>query len=815
MADQDLFGEWLKRRRKSLDLTREELAQRAHCSASAVRRLEAGELRPSKALAESLAAALHIPAEEQEAFVRFARGGSSQPSITSPGSTQTRTPPSSLPSPQSSVLSPQSSALIYLPAPLTSFVGRKREVTAVCELLAEEGVRLLTLTGPPGVGKTRLSIAAAGRLAETGAFADGLYFVPLAPIRDPNLVVSAVAQLLGVREAAGDNSQEYPVQQALKAFLRSKRLLLVLDNFEQVTAAAPFVTDWLAAAPGVKALVTSRAVLHVYGEHEFPVPPLALPDVNRLPTALASSFYARYPAVQLFKERARAVQHEFHVTAENAADVAHICAWLDGLPLAIEMAAAQVKWLPPHRILEQLSNRLSALTGGPRDLSPRQQSLNGAIKWSYNLLDSQQQRLFNLLGVFVGGCDLEAVQAVVEKLEMREWRLADKQSLISNLQSLIEKSLLRYEMTPEGEARYEMLETLRDYARQQLAAGSALEQARQAHAAYYFRLAQTASTHLLRGGDQAIWLRRLEQDHNNLRATLAWATETPGQAAFALELAQAMLDFWDTRGYIREGRHWLETVLAMDGTPTRLRGHLLNDAGWLARLQGDREAARAFQEQALAIQKLLGDEMGMSRSLENLAILASSQGDTVQASTLLEQSLIIRRRLGDPAKLLPTLNNLAVVAWQLKEFGRAEQLYRELAELSRAIENVKALGSALHGLGTVYVAQGDHAAALTSFRETLAIRQELGDRPGVVNSLGGAAEALFYLGDVVSAVRLMRASLKLQEELGKVTSPAAGLEDEAKIALMRSRAGEEAFARAWAEGEAMSVEEAVALAIGQ
>ncbi len=787
MANQDAFGTWLKRQRKSLDLTREALAQRAHCSASTIRRLEAGDLRPSPSLAASLAAALNISPAEQEAFIRFARGDT------------TATLP---PTPHPANITPHSPA--HLPAPLTSFVGRKREVTAVSNLLSEEGVRLLTLSGPPGVGKTRLSIAVASRLADVSMFGDGIYFVSLAPISEPHLVISVVAQALGVREKPGG------IYASLKDFLASKRLLLVLDNFEQVTAAAHVVTDWLAAAAGVKVLVTSRELLHVYGEHDFPVPPLPLPDVNDLPTTPTSAFYARYTAIQLFKERARAARLDFQLTPENTADVAHICTWLDGLPLAIEMAAAQVKWLPPRQILAQLSNRLATLTNGPRDLSPRQQSLSGAIAWSYTLLSPDQQWLFDTLGIFIGGCDLAAVEAIIGQWEAADSHRRHSQMLRANLQSLVEKSLLGYEVTSAGDVRYEMLATLRDYARQQLQANGRMEAARQAHALYYLRLAQAGSTQLVQGGDQANWLRRLEREHNNLRAALTWATETPNRAPFALEMAQAMSDFWDTRGYIQEGRQWLEMVLALDNTPSELRGHLLNDVGWLARVQGDREAARAFQEQALSIQQTIGDETGMSRSLENLAILASSQGDVVQASELLAQSLIIRRRLGDPVKLLTTLNNLAIVTWQLKDFARAEALYRENEALSRAIQNVKALSNALHGRGTVHLSRGDYAAALASFQEVLLIRQELGDRPGLVNSLGGAAEALLYLGNALTAIRLMAAAFKLQKALGKVNSPAANVEAEANLALMRAKAGETAFAQAWIEGEAMSVAEAIA-----
>ena len=330
MPDLDRFAAWLKHRRIALGFTRDELAKRAHCSASTLRRLEAGDLRASEQLAASLAKALDLSADQVHAFTRFARGESIDPALFDlPAGARVAATPDRFIAPHN------------LPAPLTSLVGRKRDSATIGELLQEPGVRLLTLTGPPGAGKTRLSIAAAQHLIDTTTlFVDGAYFVPLAPLDNPTLTAATIAQALGVCEARGE------VITPLKEFLRPKRLLLVLDNFEQITDAAPLITDLLLNAPHLKVMVTSRAVLRVYGEHEYPVPPLALPDVQHLPTTRALSFYTRYAAVQLFKDRARAVQPDFKLTPENAADVARICAWLDGLPLAIEMAAAQVKWLP-------------------------------------------------------------------------------------------------------------------------------------------------------------------------------------------------------------------------------------------------------------------------------------------------------------------------------------------------------------------------------------------------------------------------------------------------------------------------------------
>ena len=807
------FPDWLKHRRKALDLSREALARSAHCSASAVRRLEAGDLRPSTQLAGLLADVLGVAPAEREAFVLYARGFSQTPPLPDAYSPAVNTAPVAA--------GPEPSAG-DLPAPLTSFVGRKQEVTAVIELLQNPGVRLLTLTGPPGTGKTRLSLAAAAQLAGKAAFPQGAYFVPLAPITDPDLVTTAVAQTLGVVEPMRSGDGPDPLRRALKEFLRSRRLLLVLDNFEQVIGAAAMVTDLLAAAPGVKALVTSREALHLYGEHEFPVPPLPLPDVNHLPTAtpalsevvVAVPYLSRYASIRLFQERVRAVQPDFRLTAENVADVARICAWLDGLPLAIEMAAAQVKWLTPAQVFTQLRARLMALTGGPRDLTPRQQSLSGAIAWSYHLLMPAERMVFDVLGVFVDGCEVTAVQAVLTKMEMGDWRLADDPSLVLNLQSLVEKSLL-YKL-PDA-PRYAMLQTLREYAREQLQTQGLLPAARQAHAAYYGSLAQTARPHLVASPDTVTWLQLLDREHHNMRAALTWAMETetavPSRARFALELVENLQLFWYTRGYLSEGRRWLELALSLSREADELQARILNRIGQFARVQGDLAAAQRCHEQALSIQERLGDEAGMCWSLESLAVLAGTEGDYGRARDLLEQTLAIDRRIGEMRPVISTLNNLAIVMRRLGDLDAAEQLYQEAMQLCRETNNSSSLSYTLHGLGEVSVERGDPAAALVYFRESIRLRQQLGDRPQLTFSLRAIGIALLYLGEVVEAARLFAAGERLRQELG-IESAAYQAEVEAKMDQARVLLGEEAFARAWEEGWALSPAEAVQLALG-
>ena len=801
----EAFPHWLRRRRKALDLSREDLARRAHCSVSAIRRLEAGDLRPSTQLARLLAEALSLAAAEQEAFVLFARGLSPTP------------PPPDQYSPviHTAVSSPSAapdSIAGDLPAPLTSFVGRKPEVTAVIELLQEPGVRLVTLTGPPGTGKTRLSLAAAEQLTGSDTFPEGAFFVPLAPITDPSLVPGAIAQALGVTEPLRADEGLAPLRRTLKDHLRPRHLLLVLDNFEQVMDAAVIVTELLGAAPGVKALITSREVLHVYGEHEFPVPPLPLPDVNHLPTATAVAYLSGYASIRLFQERARAVKADFRLTADNVADVARICAWLDGLPLAIEMAAAQVKWLTPAQVFGQLRTRLVALTGGPRDLTPRQQSLSGAIAWSYDRLSSEERRLFEVMGVFVGGGEATAVQSVLARLAGEGERPSAE-----GLQGLAQKSLLIYAPSADGAPRYAMLETLQEFARQQLAEKGRLTAVRQAHAEYFGSLAKTAQPHLIASTDPVTWLALLDREHHNLRAALMWAVEMAEQTAvsshvrFALELVENLQQFWYIRGYLPEARHWLNAVLALNPEKDTLYALILNRAGKFARVQGDLPLAQSCHEQALGIQEALGDELGMGRSLENLAILAGTRGDYGRARDLLEQTLACDRRNGESRPVVSTLNNLAIVLRRLGDLAGAERLYLEGAQLCREGNNLSSLSYTLHGLGEVNVERGNAEAGLAYFRESLRLRQQLGDRPEMAISLGAIGIARMNLGDTAVAVCLFAASERLRQELGILPAASYQAESEAKIGHARALLGDEAFAQAWAEGWALPLAQAVAL----
>jgi predicted ATPase/class 3 adenylate cyclase len=470
-----------------------------------------------------------------------------------------------------------------LPLQPTPLIGRQREVAEVIDRVQSEEVRLLTLIGPGGMGKTRLALQAAGDLLEE--FEDGVFFVALATITDPDLVPSTVAGPLGVKESA-----QQPLIESLKNYLQKKHLLLLVDNFEQVLDGASVVGELVAACPTLKVLATSRTPLRLYGEQEYPVPPLALPDPRVLPPL---EVFTQYEAVRLFVERARSVQPNFEVTNESAPAVAEICARLDGLPLAIELAAARVRLLPPQKMLQRLGNRLKLLKGGARDLPTRQQTLRGTIDWSYDLLEEDEKTLFGRLSVFAGGRTLEAIEEICDP----EGDLVDG---LERVESLLEKSLLRQEEGPKGEPRFVMLETVHEYAREKLVESGEAEEIQRAHAEYFLALAEEAAPRLRTPEDRQ-WLERLETEHDNLRAALSWALER-GESELALRLGGALGIFWHGHGHLSEGRNWLEEALATDERASAVaRVKALEALFWLTYDQWDLDRAEAVAQEGLKL----------------------------------------------------------------------------------------------------------------------------------------------------------------------------------------------------------------------
>src|ERR1700732_126649 len=510
-----------------------------------------------------------------------------------------------------------------LPVQRTGFVGREKEVTGVKELLLRQDVRLLTVTGPGGIGKTRLAVEVANGLVEN--FPGGTHFVALSSLSDPGLIASVIVQALGIREAGGQS----PLEILKKNLQDSSRapMLLLLDNFEHLLQAAPTVAELLATGPNLRIMVTSRAALHVYGEHEFPVSPLALPDSRSVPSV---QVLLQCPAVALFVQRAAAAKPDFELNRENASAVTEICARLDGLPLAIELAAARVKVLSPSSMLTRLAGRLQLLTGASRDLPQRQQTLRAAIDWSYDLLSAAEQKLFRRLSVFVGGCTLEAVEAVCDTKGDLDLDLPD------GMAARVDKSLLQQVEQALGESRFVMLETIREYAREKLEASKEAASTRRAHAAYCLVLAEEQATEQA-GAEGADWLERFTFEHDNFRAGLEWLTET-GDAEWGLRLGTALFRFWETREYLAEGRDRLGKLLKLAGAaaPTKARSRALFAAGVLASEQGDYASADALFRESLDIARQLRDQQGAAVSLNALAVIARDQGDIPGARTLFE-----------------------------------------------------------------------------------------------------------------------------------------------------------------------------------
>jgi predicted ATPase/DNA-binding XRE family transcriptional regulator len=840
------FGAVLRRHRLAAGLTQEALAERAGLSARNVQGLERGENLPQRETLRRLAEALGLGRDEQQQFAAAARlRAHTGPPAPLGGVAVSHTLPTARPG----AIERRDSRTHNLPVQATTFIGRERQLAALRALLARPEVRVVTLTGPGGIGKTRLALQVAAGLRDD--FAQGVYLVPLAPVSDPALVDAMVAQVLGLREA-----YDQPLREILVGYLRDKEVLLILDNFEQVVSAAPLVGLLLAASPLLKVLVTSRMVLHVYGEQEFAVPPLALPPLRHLP---AIDLLAHYEAVALFIQRAQLAMADFAVTAENAPAVAEICARLDGLPLAIELAAARVKLLPPQALLLRLDRRFAVLTGGAHDLPGRQQTLRKTIDWSYNLLDPGEQTLFVWLSVFVGGCTLEAVEDVCA----RAGGVPD--DVLDGLSSLLDKSLLSQEEdATRGEPRFLMLETLRAYARERLAQSGAEGALRAAHAAYCLALAEQAEPHLT-GAKQATWLGRLEAEHDNLRAALRWALESEAHLEVGLRMAGAVWRFWYGRGYLSEGRSWLEGLLGWTGAQEScvvapaVRAKVLNGAGVLAQLQGDYARATVLLEESVALFREVGDTRGSASSLNLLGIVAREQGQYARATVLLEESVALFREVGDTWGIASSLNLLGTVArdqgeyaqatvlneeslalfrevgdtWGIAtafqnlglaahgqgEYARATVLLEEALSLARGVGNPRGIAIALSSLGLVARAQGEYARATVLLKEGLSLLREVGNQRGMVLGLEWLASVALAPETASEVrertVRLLGAAAALRAAIGVPLPPNVNLADhERTVAAMRDALGDVSFEVAWVEGQALTLEEAITLALG-
>ncbi|HEX2293935.1 MAG TPA: tetratricopeptide repeat protein [Actinomycetota bacterium] len=681
------------------------------------------------------------------------------------------------------------------PVHATPFVGRVREVETVRGLLGSEDVRLVTLTGPGGIGKSRLAFEAARPLGED--FPGGMTPVLLGPLADASLVVPAIARALGVRESAGRSTLE-----AVADHVGGSKRLLVMDNFEHVLPAGAAVRELLLACPHLKVLVTSRAALQLTGERVFRVEPLSLP---RLANVRTVDDARGCDAVALFADRARVANPAFELTDGNVAQVVEVVDRLDGLPLSIELAAARARLLSPQGLLERLDDRFRLLSRGPRDLPKRQQTLRGLLDWDYELLTDEERATWRRTSIFAGGFTLDAAEKVVCD-EGGEFELLD------SLDSLIRKSLLLREDVPGGEPRFSMLNTLKEYASEKLAESGESDAIARRHADYFVALAERAAARLRRD-DQAHWLNVLELEHDNMRAVLRTAIRL-GDAALELRLASRLTRFWEYHAHLTEGQRWLEEALSRsaDADPA-LRADALEGAGILALAQGELKRATAQMEECVEIRRELGDPSRLGSAVRYLGLIRLDRGDVDGARGLLEESLALQREAGNEGELATVLTNVGIVAIHDAQWEKASELYQQSLELFARAGDTLGMARAMLNLSDVRLHSRDLDDARDLLEQALKMFEQLGmrwDIAYVIENLGGVAA---YAGSPVDAARLIGAADRAREELGTPLPDAEKVAYNRYLAAAQEALGDEAFARAWAEGRAMTLEEAADYAL--
>jgi predicted ATPase len=703
-----------------------------------------------------------------------------------------------------------------LPAPATPLVDREDETAAVADLVAGHGARLVTLTGPGGVGKSRLALEAARGLSSR--FPDGVRFVDLGPVQSADLVPAAIAAGLGLSTSGGRLLTD------VVSHLSGKQLLLVLDNFEQVTGAAPLVAELLAAASGVVVLVTSRADLRISGEHEFPVPPLRVPPAG---AEWDAARLQQFSSVRLFVDRARAVAPGFELTSQNAAAVAQICRRLDGLPLAIELAAARIRLLPPRALLAHLDEGMSVLTGGPRDLPERQRTLKNTLDWSFGLLSADEQKLFARLGVFAGSFDLPAAEFVCADRVTADAHADPAAALMDTLDSLVDSSLVRSEPTND-EPRFRLLETIRGYARGRLRASGEWAPVHDRHAAYFLALAEPGAAELS-GAGQLTWLNRLEAGHDNLAAALAWLVDT-GQIQPALRLVWATWRFWWLHGHADELTRYMEKILAHSGAlPPRQRALALSGAAFQRMAGGDQISARPLLEQSLPLYRQAGDTLGEALAAAALGHLLAAQHEFAEASELLEQTLgqlhrpehdRLRgaKRLWHALELNMVQNNLGQIRLAQGDHDRAARLFTDALTAARAGSDRVTVLTSLYDLALSSQARGDLAGAAGLLTEGLSLAAEAGDQPSTAYYLEALAAVAERQGDPERAVGLLFAADALLQANGSgwlhAYVPRAPHGD-GVLAGLRRRVGDAAFERARALGRSVDGNQVLQQAIEQ
>ncbi len=713
------FGRLLRRYRLAAGLTQEELAERAHLSARAISDLERGvKALPHHHTVELLAEALELPVEDLERAVLRRRG----PRLTG-----------------------ELSRLPFVP---TSFVGRDLEVGRLSAMLKQGTSQLVTVTGPPGIGKSRLTLATVRMIAEE--FGDGAVFVPLAPLSDPALVPSALAQSLGIHPA-----ETTPVEQQITDHLQSKHMLLVVDNFEHVLDAAPFVARILVSCPTIRLLVSSRAPLNIQGELRFDLGPLDLPppDVIPIPDELP-----RWSALQLFAERAQAANSSFRVTSENLMSIVEICQRLNGLPLAIELASARLAVLSPRSLLGQFERQLNVLTGGPRDLPERHQTMRDAIAWSYELLNESERRLFRQLAYFAGGFTLEAAESIAKTHDEVHSIVLD------DLTSLINNSLVRRVQSEADEPRFVMLEVMREFGLERLSECGERSTTADQHCNYVVDFVERSYLEQI-GDRQSHWFRRLDQDLGNLRLAARWIVDNR-DSHLAARLGLGLWRFWD-RGYHQEGRRWLTAFLQLPGLsqPSPQRSRLLFASGRLAYRQADFGEAVRLLEECLSIARAETDDDFVAAALTQLGHVAYSQANLDAAERCYTESLVIRRREKDPRTIGITLHGLARVQRARGDCTRARELLTERLNYSRQVQDVVQISMATAGIGLVALIEGAYAEAESFYRESLVHALEVDDQHAAAIAMLGLGLTAIGLDEAERSVPLLQESLQIAREI--------------------------------------------------
>lgn len=766
------FGHLLRTYRRAATQSQETLAERTGLSVRGISDLERGVRKtPHLKTVRMLADGLGLGPDDRAALLAAARPASPA------------RPPDRM-----------TESTSVLPQSLTSLIGRAREVSELTGLLGHPAVRLLTLIGPGGVGKSRLALAVANEVHDH--VPDGVHVVELASLTDPQIVPSALGQQLNIREAPGMTVTEEVIRH-----LRARQAVLVLDNFEHVLPAGRFVAALLTACPHVRVLATSRAPLHIRGEWEWPVQPLHLPDPTQAPTA---SDVARSDAVRLFLERVSEVRPDFALTRETAPVVAAICRHLDGLPLALELAAARMRVLSASELQARLEeHRLPVLTGGAQDLPPRQQTMRTTIAWSYDLLEAADQALFRRLSVFAGGWTLEAAEAVTN--------IDGTLDVLDGITALMNGSLIRHQQGSHEEHRFEMLETVREYGLEQLVSHGEESATRDAHTAWLLDLVEQAAPGLV-GADQAIWLQRLEEELGNLRAALNWTLEH-GDPVSALRLAATAWLFWFERGRTNEGRNWLDRALAMvhDG-PSPVRAMARHAAGTLAATQCDYGPADTLLQAALSDWQALDEKPGIARTLHTLGTAAVERNDNRRAIDFLEQALALYDSPPLPAEapwVALAVSHLACAVSRMGEHERAVTLAEQAIRMQQEAGSHIGYALAITLLADIALDWGNYSEASALYREGLAIMWSLGDQWHLLYALTGSAIVTAELDPPEKAARLLSAQLAAHEAYGNVIPPRRRPTFDAAVAKVRAALGEEAFSRCWKAGIPLGLDGAV------